>query len=88
MFRIVDAIISPELTGATLPGRERAQTTFNPSLRAVSKSTPPGLEARSIISDSALASFRMSSLSITAGTVFMIRLKFLIQSFSEDVWIP
>lgn len=43
-------MISPEVTGATFPGRERAQITFRFSIAAALKSIPPGLEARSISS--------------------------------------
>ena len=73
MLRIVQAIISPEVTGAIFPGNDNAQTTFSPSFPAVSKSTPPGFEARSIIRASFFIWFRHFSFSITAGTVLKIK---------------
>ncbi len=49
MLKIVFLIISPAAFGAVLPGNDKARTASVLYLRAASKSTPPGSEARSII---------------------------------------
>ena len=41
---MVSRMIFPEVTGATLPGRESAQMAFTPSWAAASKSTPADVE--------------------------------------------
>lgn len=43
---MVVLMLLPAVTGATLPGRDRAQKALTPSRAAASKSTPPGLEAQ------------------------------------------
>ena len=58
--------------GATFPGRESAQITRTPRFFAISKSTPPGFEARSITSESVLIFDSSLSPRTSAGIVLKI----------------
>ena len=70
---MVFLMAAPAVVGATFPGRDRAQMTFRPRRAAVSRSTPPGLLARSSTRQSGFRSASSASPSTRAGTVFTTR---------------
>ena len=63
----------PALTGATLPGRDKAHTTRTPRAAAPAMSTPPGLEARSMTNAPSFRADSSSTPSTRAGAVFTTR---------------
>ena len=68
MLRIVSAIISPEVIGATLSGSDNAHIVFI-LMPLQYQSTPPGFEARSITRQFSFKEDSFFSSNITAGTV-------------------
>lgn len=70
---MVVLMLLPAVTGATLPGRDRAQKALTPSRAAASKSTPPGLEARSMTRQPGFRSASSASRRTRTGTVLTTR---------------
>jgi hypothetical protein len=58
IFKTVSLTILPAVYGETLPGSDNSHSTFLLSLSASSKSTPPGFDARSIMSTSFFVAIR------------------------------
>ena len=68
-------MMNPALLGATRPGRDRAQMVLSCSSAAAVKSTPPGLEARSMSRVLLSILCRMSRENSSTGTVLKITSK-------------
>ena len=64
-------INSADVSGATFPGRDKAQITIIPFSLATLLSTPPGLEAKSIITTSSFNNSNLSLSKIWNGIVFI-----------------
>ena len=62
---------SAEVSGATLPGKDNAQIVFIPNFLLAALSTPPGLEAKSIIKHSFFNYCRRFSSKIIDGIVLI-----------------
>ena len=75
------------MRGATFPGSESAHIAFTPNSFARLKSTPPGLDARSIIRESADIFSRALLPIILKGTVLKIISYLFILSAISALWM-